>query len=161
MPLRRLFLATSWRLCCARPVLIRIPRVTCGHTGRTPGPRRRARPRGRRRGARVGGERWGGVLDRQAPYERSPWTGGGVEDPRVPHIAARGLYVMPYRASGPAGARLAAALSRDLVHWRRLGLVRFAPLGGLDLAALDNKDGALFPEPMPAPDGRLALPLFH
>jgi predicted GH43/DUF377 family glycosyl hydrolase len=114
-----------------------------------------------RRGAPVAVERLGVVLEPQAPYERNPWTGGGVEDPRVTHLAARGLYVMTYTAYGPAGARLAAALSRDLVHWRRLGLVRFAPLGGLDLAALDNKDGVLFPEPLPAPDGRLALALLH
>ena len=113
------------------------------------------------RGSPVGVERLGVVLEPQAPYERNTRTGGGVEDPRVTHIATRGLYVMTYTAYGPTGARLAAALSRDLVHWRRLGLVRFAPLGGLDLAALDNKDGALFPEPMPAPDGRLALALIH
>ena len=114
-----------------------------------------------RRGNPVGVERLGVVLEPQASYERNTQTGGGVEDPRVTHIAARGLYVMTYTAYGPAGARLAAALSRDLVRWRRLGLVRFAPLLGLDLAALDNKDGALFPEPMPAPDGRLALALIH
>src|SRR5918912_4640308 len=114
-----------------------------------------------RRGDPVGVERLGVVLEPQAPYERNAWTGGGVEDPRVPPLAARGLYVMTYTAYGPAGARLAAALSRDLVNWRRLGLVRFAPLGGLDMATLDNKDGALFPEPTPAPDGRLALALIH
>src|ERR671937_2122177 len=114
-----------------------------------------------RRGEPVAVERLGVVLEPQAPYERNAWTGGGVEDPRVTPLAARGLYVMTYTAYGPAGARLAAALSRDLVHWRRLGLVRFAPLAGLDLAALANKDGVLFPEPLPAPDGRLALALLH
>jgi predicted GH43/DUF377 family glycosyl hydrolase len=114
-----------------------------------------------RRGAPVGVERLGVVLEPQAPYECNAWTGGGVEDPRVTHLAARGLYVMTYTAYGPDGPRLAAALSRDLIHWRRLGLVRFAPLGGLDLATLDNKDGVLFPEPLPAPDGRLALALIH
>jgi predicted GH43/DUF377 family glycosyl hydrolase len=114
-----------------------------------------------RRGGPVGVERLGVVLEPQAPYEQNTQTGDGVEDPRVTHIAARGLYVMTYTAYGPTGARLAAALSRDLVRWRRLGLVRFAPLFGLDLAALDNKDGALFPEPTPAPDGRLALALIH
>src|ERR671933_824370 len=81
-----------------------------------------------RTGDPVGVERLGVVLEPQAPYERNPWTGGGVEDPRVTPLAARGLYVMTYTAYGPTGARLAAALSRDLVHWRRLGLVRFAPL---------------------------------
>jgi predicted GH43/DUF377 family glycosyl hydrolase len=114
-----------------------------------------------RRGAPVGVERLGVVLEPQAPYECNAWTGGGVEDPRVTHLATRGLYVMTYTAYGPDGPRLAAALSRDLIHWRRLGLVRFAPLGGLDLATLDNKDGVLFPEPLPAPDGRLALALIH
>jgi predicted GH43/DUF377 family glycosyl hydrolase len=120
-----------------------------------------ARVQFNRRGDPVGVECLGVILEPQAHYEQNTQTGGGVEDPRVTYIAARGLYVMTYTAYGPTGARLAAALSRDLVRWRRLGLVRFAPLFGLDVAALDNKDGALFPEPTPAPDGRLALALIH
>jgi beta-1,2-mannobiose phosphorylase / 1,2-beta-oligomannan phosphorylase len=103
----------------------------------------------------------GVVLEPQASYELNTRSGGGVEDPRVTHIVARGLYIMTYTAWGEAGPRIAAAVSRDLVQWRRIGLVRFAPLGGLDLAAVDNKDGVLFPEPTPAPDGRLALALIH
>jgi predicted GH43/DUF377 family glycosyl hydrolase len=39
--------------------------------------------------------------------------------------------------------------------------VQFAPLHGLDLATVDNKDGLLFPEPVCAPDGRPALALIH
>jgi predicted GH43/DUF377 family glycosyl hydrolase len=114
-----------------------------------------------RRGDPVGVERLGVVLEPQAPYELNTRSGGGVEDPRVTHIVARGLYIMTYTAWGEAGPRIAAAVSRDLVRWRRIGLVRFAPLGGLDLAAVDNKDGVLFPEPTTAPDGRLALALIH
>jgi beta-1,2-mannobiose phosphorylase / 1,2-beta-oligomannan phosphorylase len=120
-----------------------------------------ARIRFDRRGDPVGVERLGVVLEPQAPYERNTRTGGGVEDPRVTYLAARGLYVMTYTAFGEAGPRIAVAVSRDLVRWHRTGLVRFAPLGGLDLEAQDNKDALLFPEPLLAPDGRLALALIH
>ena len=114
-----------------------------------------------RHGDPVGVERCGVVLEPQAPYELNPLTGGGVEDPRVTYLAARGVYVMTYTAYGPAGPRIAAAVSRDLVHWQRRGLVRFAPYHGLDLATVDNKDALLFPEPVPGPDGRPALALIH
>jgi predicted GH43/DUF377 family glycosyl hydrolase len=114
-----------------------------------------------RHGNPVTVERMGVVLEPQAPYEINPTTGGGVEDPRITYIAARGLYVMTYTAFGPDGPRIAAAVSRDLAHWRRLGLVRFAPHQSIDLASQDNKDALLFPEPVPAPDGRPALALIH
>ena len=109
----------------------------------------------------VGVERLGVVLEPEAPYELNAHTGGGVEDPRVTNIAERGLYVMTYTALGAAGPRIAAAVSRDLLHWRRTGLVRFAPLQGIDLGAQENKDAVLFPEPVPAPDGRWALAMIH
>jgi predicted GH43/DUF377 family glycosyl hydrolase len=109
----------------------------------------------------VGVERLGLALEPQESYERNAHGGGGVEDPRITHLAARGLYVMTYTALGPAGPRIAAALSRDLSHWHRTGLVQFAPLHGLDLATVDNKDALLFPEPLLAPDGRPALALIH
>src|SRR5256886_5928035 len=114
-----------------------------------------------RRHEPVGVKRLGVVLEPDAPYEPNAHTGGGVEDPRVTYIAERGLYVMTYTAFGAAGPRIAAAVSRDLRHWRRLGLVRFAPLQGIDLGAQDNKDAMLFPEPVPAPDGRPYLALIH
>src|SRR5919205_1595118 len=109
----------------------------------------------------VGVERLGMALEPQEPYELNSETGGGVEDPRVTYLAAQDLYVMTYTAYGPNGPRIAAAVSRDLVQWHRTGLVEFAPLHGLDLARVDNKDAVLFPEPIPAPDGRLALGLIH
>jgi predicted GH43/DUF377 family glycosyl hydrolase len=68
---------------------------------------------------------------------------------------------MTYTALGASGPRVATALSRDLVHWQRLGLVRFAPHHGLNFGALDNKDAVLFPAPVTAPDGRRALALIH
>ena len=120
-----------------------------------------ARVRFNQGGDPVGVERLGVVLEPQAPYELNAHTGGGVEDPRVTHFAAFNLYVMTYTAYGPGGPRIAAAVSRDLVHWQRTGLVRFAPLNGLDLGMVDNKDALLFPEPVRAPDGRLALALIH
>jgi predicted GH43/DUF377 family glycosyl hydrolase len=80
---------------------------------------------------------------------------------RWSRIWQRVLYVMTYTAYGPAGPRIATAVSRDLRRWRRTGLVRFAPLHGLDLRAVANKDGLLFSEPVTAPDGRLALALIH
>lgn len=120
-----------------------------------------ARVRFNRRGVPIGVERLGVALEPQAPYELNSLTGGGVEDPRVTYLAARRLYVMTYTAYGPAGPRIAAAVSRDLARWRRLGLVRFTPYHGDDLGAVDNKDALLFPEPVVAPDGRLALALVH
>jgi beta-1,2-mannobiose phosphorylase / 1,2-beta-oligomannan phosphorylase len=109
----------------------------------------------------VGVERLGMALEPQEPYERNAQTGGGVEDPRITYLAAGNLYVMTYTAYGPDGPRIAAAVSHDLVQWHRTGLVQFAPLHGLDLATVDNKDALLFPEPLLAPDGRLALGLIH
>lgn len=114
-----------------------------------------------RRGDPIGVERRGVVLEPEAPYERNPHSGGGVEDPRVTYLPARDLYVMTYTAYGPNGPRIATAVSRDLAQWQRTGLVRFAPYREVDLDTLDNKDAVLFPEPVTAPDGRPALALLH
>lgn len=113
------------------------------------------------RGRPSGVERLGVVLEPEAGYEINSVNGGGVEDPRVTYIARHRLYVMTYTAFGARGPRIAAAVSRDLRHWNRIGLVRFAPYHGVDLGEHDNKDALLFPEPVLAPDGRLALALIH
>jgi predicted GH43/DUF377 family glycosyl hydrolase len=120
-----------------------------------------ARVRFDRRGDPAGVERLGVVLEPEAPYECNPWTGGGVEDPRVTYLAALGCYVMLYTAFGPTGPRIAAAISDDLRCWERRGLVRFAPYNDIDLEMMDNKDALVFPEPVCAPDGRPSLALIH
>src|ERR687885_1625192 len=71
-----------------------------------------------RRGDPLGVEQLGVVLEPEVPYELNPRTGGGVEDPRVSYVAARGLYVMTYTAYGPDGPRIAMAVSRDLARWQ-------------------------------------------
>lgn len=108
-----------------------------------------------------GVQRLGVALEPREPYEINAKTGGGVEDPRIVYLAARRCYVMLYTAYGPQGPRIAGAISRDLMTWRRTGLVRFASQNGLDFAGHHNKDALLFPEPVPAPDGRPALALIH
>src|SRR5438477_1333716 len=90
-----------------------------------------------RRGDPMGVERLGVVLEPQASYERNPQN-GGVEDPRITALGAGRLYITAHTALGPTGPRVAAAVSRDLVHWQRLGLVHFAPCHALDLALVDN-----------------------
>jgi beta-1,2-mannobiose phosphorylase / 1,2-beta-oligomannan phosphorylase len=106
-------------------------------------------------------ERMGVVLQPEAPYELNTRSGGGVEDARVTYYKPWKLYLMTYTAYGPHGPRVAAASSVDLIYWRRIGLVRFAPHHGVDIEALHNKDAVLFPEPVMAPDGRAALALIH
>ncbi|MGH2520738.1 MAG: glycoside hydrolase family 130 protein, partial [Chloroflexota bacterium] len=107
-----------------------------------------------------GVERMGVVLEPEEEYERNPETGGGVEDPRVTYVAHVQRYVMTYTAFSPQGPRIALAWSRDLCHWERLGLARFRA-GEVDFNSVDNKDGVLFPNLVPGPDGKLALALIH
>ncbi|NPA96932.1 MAG: glycosidase, partial [Crenarchaeota archaeon] len=47
--------------------------------------------------------------------------GGGCEDPRI--VEVNGTYYMTYTAYDGKVARLALAVSRDLVHWKKLGIV--------------------------------------
>lgn len=114
-----------------------------------------------RHGDPVGVERLGVALEPEAPYELNPRTGGGVEDARITYLAHSQRYVMTYTAYGSTGPRIALAVSRDLMRWHRIGLLRFAPYQGIDFEAQDNKDAVLFPEPVRAPDGRLALVMIH
>jgi predicted GH43/DUF377 family glycosyl hydrolase len=102
-------------------------------------------------GRPVGVERLGVALE---PEE--PWEAKGVEDPRITAIPSLGLYAMAYTAYGPAGPRVALAVSPELERWDRLGLARFG-----DLDAVDNKDAVFFPEPVAAPDGESAYALLH
>lgn len=113
-----------------------------------------------RTGDPVGVERLGVVLEPDAPYEKSPRM-CGVEDPRISVLGLGKPYVMTYTALGPDGARIAWAVSSDLLRWERLGLVRFAPFHGCDLSTLENKDAVLFPEPVHGPDGQPSLAMIH
>jgi predicted GH43/DUF377 family glycosyl hydrolase len=103
-------------------------------------------------GTAVGVERLGIALEPEESWERK-----GVEDPRITFVRSLGLYLMAYTAFGPHGPRIAVASSSDLERWERHGLVRF----GADLDSYDNKDAALFPEPVPGPDGRAVYALLH
>jgi predicted GH43/DUF377 family glycosyl hydrolase len=68
---------------------------------------------------------------------------------------------MTYTALGPSGARVAVAVSSDLFHWTRLGLVEFGEEGGKDFDALENKDAVFFAQQVTAPDGTLSFACLH
>lgn len=112
-------------------------------------------------GCPVGVERLGVALEPSAPYEIVEPGVGGCEDPRVTYLACANVYVMAYTALGPLGPHVALASSRDLVTWTRHGLVDFAAEDGTDFNRYANKDALFLPEPVRAPDGRLALALMH
>ena len=100
--------------------------------------------RGTSRDDRVLFERLGFALEPEAPYEIRPDGRGGMgcEDPRVTFVPILDRFVMTYTGFGPAGPRIAIALSVDGYTWERLGLVDFASHG---LPDGDDKDGGVFP----------------
>lgn len=106
-------------------------------------------------------ERVGIALEPAADYERRPGGGGGWEDPRVTYVQPLQQYVMTYTAFSAAGPRIALAVSEDLRHWRRIGLVTFLPYGGLDFDGIDDKDASLFPVAIPNPSGHPDLAILH
>ena len=104
-------------------------------------------------------ERRGYALEPSAPYELREQSGGyGCEDPRVTFVPILDTYVMVYTAYGPAGPRIAVALSQDAHHWERLGLMDFSAKG---LPCGDDKDGIMFPEPVISPKGVRSLAIYH
>lgn len=114
--------------------------------------------RGVRDGDALHFERLGFALEPQASYEvRSAQGGMGCEDPRVTFVPILDRYVMAYTAFGPAGPRIAIALSHDGYNWERLGLATFAA----EIAQGDDKDGVFFPEPVISPAGVRSLALYH
>ena len=103
--------------------------------------------------------RAGVALEPAEPYELRSTPGGfGCEDPRVTFIPLIDAYVMAYTAFGPDGPRIALALSGDGYAWRRLGLADFSAAG---LPRGDDKDAALFPEPVISPAGVTSLAFYH
>ncbi|MEU4621871.1 hypothetical protein AB0G04_18095 [Actinoplanes sp. NPDC023801] len=114
-------------------------------------------------GVPVGVRRGEVVMGPDEPWERGGGR-GGIEDPRATWMESLGMYVMSYTAHGGAyGARPALVVSEDFRTWRRLGPLHFAYDPGLahDLNVFPNKDVALFPEPVTAPDGRLSYAFLH
>jgi beta-1,2-mannobiose phosphorylase / 1,2-beta-oligomannan phosphorylase len=113
-------------------------------------------------GVPTGVNRRGVVLAPDEGWERGV-DHGGVEDPRVTFVAGLGVYLMTYTAFGPLGPRIALAVSRDLDTWERLGPVLFAYQPGLDvdLNLYPNKDGVIFPEPIPGPSGATSFAMLH
>lgn len=103
------------------------------------------------------------ALAPERAWEKNPHTGGGVEDPRITYIEPLKQYVMTYTAFGRMGPRVALAISSNLYHWKRLGLVQFRAEKalGTNLNHSDNKDAVFFPVPVCDPSGKPALALMH
>jgi len=109
----------------------------------------------------VGVERLGLALEPEADYEMRPDGSGGCEDPRITFVEPLRSYLMAYTAFSPIGPRIAFAASKDLLHWKRLGLATFAPFQGIDFAHVDNKDACLFPVAIPNHAGKLQMAILH
>ncbi len=109
----------------------------------------------------VGVERLGIALEPEADYELGEDGRGGCEDPRITFVEPLQHYVMTYVALSPIGPRIALAISKDLWHWRRLGLAHFGPQNGIEFDHLDNKDASVFPVAVPNPSGQPELAILH
>ena len=81
------------------------------------------------------------ALEPEADYELSE-SGGGCEDPRISFVEPLQHYVMTYTALSQLGPRIAIAISKDLLHWRRVGLATFQPPEGIAFESVDNKDAS-------------------
>jgi predicted GH43/DUF377 family glycosyl hydrolase len=112
------------------------------------------------KGDPVGIERLGVVLEPEADYELRA-GGGGCEDPRVTYVEGLSRYVMTYTALSERGPRIAIATSEDLFHWERIGLAAFMPHGHVQFQGVDNKDGAIFPIPIPNSEGHPSGAILH
>jgi predicted GH43/DUF377 family glycosyl hydrolase len=103
--------------------------------------------------------RAGYALEPEWGCELRAGSGGyGCEDPRVTFIAALDSFVMAYTAFGPRGPRVALALSKDGLAWKRLGMVQFHNAG---LSDEDDKDAAFFPAPVRSPSGVPSFAFYH
>ncbi len=119
-----------------------------------------ARVRFDEKGDPAGIERLGIALEPEADYELRA-GGGGCEDPRVTFVEGIRRYVMTYTALSDRGPRIAIATSEDLLRWERIGLAAFMPHGHVEFQGVDNKDGAIFPVPIPNPNGQPSVGLLH
>jgi predicted GH43/DUF377 family glycosyl hydrolase len=78
------------------------------------------------------------VLSPEADYEK----GGGVEDPRIVQI--QGTYYLTYTGYDLHSAQLCLATSRDLIHWKRQGIILPAYKGTWNEQW--TKSGAIVPQ---------------
>jgi predicted GH43/DUF377 family glycosyl hydrolase len=78
------------------------------------------------------------VLSPDADYEQ----GGGVEDPRL--VKIDNTFYLTYTAYNKKDAQLALAVSKDLVHWERKGVILPAYKGRWNVGW--TKAGAILPE---------------
>jgi len=78
------------------------------------------------------------VLSPQADYEKD----GGVEDPRLVKIG--GTYYLTYTGYNKKDAQLCLAVSKDLVHWQRKGVILPAYQGKWNVGW--TKSGAIIPQ---------------
>ena len=120
-----------------------------------------ARVRFNEAGDPVGVDRLGVAIEPEADYERRPDGGGGCEDPRITFVEPLECYVMSYTAYSPKGPRIALAVSDDLLQWRRVGLVSFAPVAGVEFEGVDDKDASIFPVAVPDPFGQPSIAMIH
>lgn len=109
----------------------------------------------------IGVERLGIALEPETNYETRPDGSGGCEDPRITFVEPLQRYLMTYAAFSPVGPRIALAISKDLLHWTRLGLATFAPYLGIDFVHVDNKDASLFPVALPNHAGKMQMAMLH
>src|SRR5579884_958315 len=106
-------------------------------------------------------ERLGFALEPETTYERAERTQGGVEDARITFVEPLGYWVMAYTGVSNLGPRIALAISDDLFHWERLGLLEFGEVCDTNFNQFGNKDGMFFPDVVLDPDGNPALALLH
>ncbi len=109
----------------------------------------------------AGVERLGIALEPEANYEMRSDGSGGCEDPRVTYVEPLKRYLMTYTALSPKGPRIALALSKDLFHWKRLGLATFEPYDGIDFVNVDNKDAVLFSIAIPNHEEKMQMAILH
>jgi predicted GH43/DUF377 family glycosyl hydrolase len=112
------------------------------------------------KGDPVGVKRIGVVLEPEAEYEKRP-EGGGCEDPRIAFFEPIGQYIMTYTAFSSKGPRIALAISKDLLHWERLGLADFADYKLITFNDVYNKDACIFPKSMTSPHGDTSMVMLH
>ena len=78
------------------------------------------------------------VLSPETDYEKD----GGVEDPRL--VKIENTYYLTYTGYNKKDAQLCLATSRDLVHWKRQGVILPAYKGNWNVGW--TKSGAIVPE---------------